>query len=208
MHVSDLWPHHLGRIVSPLQTSNKEYTLSLLSPIVSHMVLRALAIPWRQPLNKTAFGERTALATSSSRGGTWRQRSVWPGTTTWPLQPLKTNKNVHFWQFQLIWACAVPVQHRGHSHSFHGDASTFPPGRVHIHSREFISMLLNANMEPTPVSWPQRSSLDVSSAKCRWWWGWASERWTTTGHAGWCSHSSCENAPLETVDRRKTEEGT
>lgn len=59
--------------------------------------------------------------------------------------------------------------------------------------------------EITQVSWPQRSFSGASSAKCRWWWGWASERWTTTERAGWCSRWSCGSAPLDTVrDTRET----
>lgn len=125
----------------------------------------------------------------------WQQLPVRPGTTL----PRKTNKNVHFWQFHVIGRICPTRRSLG----FHGDTSTLYPGRVHIHSSEFLIMLLNANIEPKPVSWPQRSSWDASSAKCRWGWGWASERWTTTGRAGWCSHSSCENAPLDTADGRR-----
>lgn len=52
----------------------------------------------------------------------------------------------------------------------------------------------------TPVSWPQRSSSNASSAKYQWRWGWPSEQWTTREHAGWCSHSSCESAPHDTAE--------
>lgn len=48
------------------------------------------------------------------------------------------------------------------------------------------------------ASWPQRNSSSASSARFLWWWGWESERWTTTGHAGWCSRSSCGNALRDT----------
>lgn len=60
------------------------------------------------------------------------------------------------------------------------------------------------NTQATPASWPRRSSWDASFAKCRWWWGWASERWTTTGRAGWCSRLSCENAPPDTAETERT----